>query len=79
MANYITGIRTADGDKNFPPYILAADGVKVFFGTEVSSMGGDTTAVEGAVTNDLYVNISNWTVLKLMSTGIWIGQATLAN
>lgn len=33
----------------------------------------------GAVKNDLFLNISSWVVFKLMSTGIWIPQSTLAN
>lgn len=61
------------------PYITADNGTKIYFGTAVSNAGGDATTVEGAVTNDLFINISSWKVLKLMSTGIWVGQYDLAN
>ena len=58
-------------------YICTAAGV---IGAGIANIfGGWSAAVSGAVKNDLFLNISSWVVFKLMSTGIWIPQSTLAN
>lgn len=57
-------------------YIVANGGEKVFFGTKVSD-SGVTGTVGGAVTNDLYINISTWKVYTLMSTGVWVSTKSL--
>ena len=57
-------------------YIVADGGEKVFFGTKVTD-STPSASVGGAVTNDLYINISNWKVYQLMGTGIWANTKSL--
>ena len=58
---------------------MAIDYITGLLVAGVFKASGDTTTVSGAVKNDLFLNISSWVVFKLMPTGIWMPQKTLAN